>query len=51
MPGNNPFNVTVELPDGIESIDHFTDANGVLLPERQVLHELIAQAVTVSENV
>ena len=46
MSENNPFNVTVELPDGIDSRAAFSDTNGNYLPSRQALHGLIVQAVT-----
>ncbi len=46
MTDNNPFNVKVELSDGVDSAARFSDANGNLLPERRVLHELITQTVS-----
>lgn len=46
MPDNNPYKVKIELPDGIDSVSQFAGPDGILLPQRQVLHELIVQTVS-----
>ncbi|MEW7988300.1 MAG: zeta toxin family protein [Candidatus Thiodiazotropha sp.] len=46
MPENDPYKVKVELEGGIDSTARFSGPDGSILPERRVLHELIAQTVS-----
>jgi hypothetical protein len=43
---NDPWNIRVDLQDGIDSAAHFTGADGNIVPQRRVLHELIVQIVS-----
>ena len=43
---SDPWKIKIELADGIDSLSAFTDFDGMLIPQRRVLHELIAQTVS-----
>ena len=46
MSGNDPYKVKVELDGGVNSATRFSGGDGNILPQRRVLHELIAQTVS-----
>lgn len=46
MAGNDPWNIRIELPDGVDSTVQHTGPDGHIAPQRLVLHELLVQAAS-----